>query len=98
MESQLLGAKWIEEDLNLQLKRIIQESERLEEEIIQFKKKIDEGSIKSKFENSSRILDDILNRKRASSNRFACVLTKKKNQNVSLSLIKEETRKVMLKH
>ena len=53
----------------MHLKRRIQESKRLEEEIIQFKKKHDEGSIISKFENSSRILDDILNSQRASSDR-----------------------------
>ena len=41
LESQLLDAKRIEEDLNLQLKIRIQESERVEEEIIQFKKNID---------------------------------------------------------
>ena len=44
----------------MQLKRRIQESERLEEEIMQIRKKLDEESIKSKFENSSKTLDDIL--------------------------------------
>ena len=68
LEVQLLDAKRIEEDLNLQLKRIIHESKRIEEEIMQFKKKLDEESIKLKFENSSRILYEILNRKRPSSN------------------------------
>ena len=62
MEAQLLDAKNIEEYLSLQLKRRIQESKNLAEEIMQFKRKLDEGSIKSKFENSSRILDDILTR------------------------------------
>ena len=37
-----------------------QDSERLEVEIIQLKNKDDEESINSKFENSSKILDDIL--------------------------------------
>ena len=68
LEVQLLHAKRIEEDLNLQLKRRIHESERLEEEIMQFKKKIDEEYIKSKFENNSRILYEILNNQRPSSN------------------------------
>ena len=68
LKVQLLDAKRIEEDLNLQLKRRIHESERLEEEIMQFKKKLDEESIKLKFENSSRILYEILNRQRPSSN------------------------------
>ena len=46
MEAQLLDAKNFEEDLNLQLKIIIQESEKLAEEIMQFKRNLDEGSIK----------------------------------------------------
>ena len=36
---------------------------------MQFKRKLDEGSIKSKFENRSRILDDILNIQIPSSDR-----------------------------
>jgi len=60
LESQPLDAKKVEEVLKLQLKRRIQESEKLAEEVMQFKRKLDEGSIKSKFENSSGILDDIL--------------------------------------
>ena len=52
--------KNFEEDLNLQLKRRIQEFEKLAEEIMQFKRKINDGSIKSMFENRSRIIDDIL--------------------------------------
>ena len=60
LEAQLLDAKKVDEDLNLQLKRRIQESKKLAEEIMQFKRKLDTESIKSKFENSSRILDDIL--------------------------------------
>ena len=45
---------------------------------MQFKKNLDEGSIKSKFENSSRILDDILNSQRASSDRFGLGFNKEK--------------------
>ena len=59
LEAQLLDSKKVE-DLNLQLKRRIQEFEKIAEEIMQFKRKLDEGSIKSKFENSSRIIDEIL--------------------------------------
>ena len=69
MEAQLLDAKKVEEDLNLQLKRRIQEYEKIAEEIMQFKRNLDEGSIKSKFENSSRILDDILSSQRPSGDR-----------------------------
>ena len=78
MEAQLLDAKRIEEDLNLHHKRRIQESKRLEEEIIQFKKKLDEGSINSKFENNSRILDDILKSQRSSSDRSGLGFNKEK--------------------
>ena len=78
MQTQLLDVERIEEDLNLQLKRIIQESKRLEEEVIQFKKMLDEESIKSKFENSSRILDDILNSKSASGDRSGLGFNKEK--------------------
>ena len=46
LEAQIIDAKRIEEDLNLWLKRRIPEYDRLEEEIIQFKKNLDEGSIK----------------------------------------------------
>ena len=49
LEAQLLEAQKVEKDLNLQLKQRIQESEKLVEEITQFKRNLDEGSIKSKF-------------------------------------------------
>ena len=60
LKAQLQEVKKIEKDLDLQLKKRIQESERLEEEIMHLRKKFDEESIKTKFENSSKILDDIL--------------------------------------
>ena len=78
MEAQLLDAKKVEEDLSLQLKRRIQESEKLAEEIMQFKRKLDEGSIKSKFENSSRILDNILSSQRPSGDRSGLGFVKEK--------------------
>ena len=46
LEAQILDAKRIVEDLNLQLKTRIQEYEKLAEEIMQFKRKLDEGSLK----------------------------------------------------
>ena len=69
---------------------------RLEEEITQFKKKLDEGSIKSKFENSSRILDDILSSQRPSGDRSGLGFVKEKR--VFLSQIKREVRKAMVKY
>ena len=45
---------------------------------MQFKRKINEESIKSKFENSLRILDDILSSQRPSSDRFGLGFVKEK--------------------
>ena len=82
MESQLLDAKKVEEDLNLLLKRRIHESEKIVEEILQFRRNLNGGSIKSKFENSSRILDDILSSQRPSSDRYVLGFVKEKNPEI----------------
>ena len=71
MKTQLQEAKKIEEHLDLQLKKRIQESERIEEDIMHLRKKIYEGYIKSKFESSSNNLDDILSSQRPSRDLFA---------------------------
>ena len=60
LEEQLQEAKKTEEDLVVLFKERIQDFEKLEKEIIQLRKGVDEKYIKSKFENNSRILDDIL--------------------------------------
>ena len=60
------------------LNRRIHECERLEEESMQLKKNIDEGSIKSKFENSLWILDNILNSQRSSNDRSGLGFNKEK--------------------
>ena len=60
LKNQLQEAKKDEEDLVVLLKERIQDSKKLEKQIIQLRKGVDEKYIKSKFENSSRILDDIL--------------------------------------
>ena len=78
MEAQLLEAQKVEKDLNLQLKQRIQESEKLADEITQFKRKIDEGSIRSKFENNSRILDDILSSQKPSNDKSGLGFVKEK--------------------
>ena len=49
---------------------------------MQFKKKLDEGSIKSNFENRSRILDDILNSQKASSYRYGLGFNKEKKTEI----------------
>ena len=46
---------------------------------MQFKRNLDEGSIKSKFDNSSRILDDILSSQRPSCDRSGLGFVKEKN-------------------
>ena len=46
--------------------------------ILQFRRNIDEGSIKSKFENSSRILDDIVSSQRPSGDRSSLRFVKEK--------------------
>ena len=60
LKTQLQEANKIEEGLYFQLKKRIQEPERVEEEIMKLRKKVDEESIKSKFENKSKTLDEIL--------------------------------------
>ena len=70
LKTQLQEAKNIEEDLDLQVKKRIQESERLEEEIMHLRKKFDEKSIKERFENSSKTLDDILSSQRPLKDRY----------------------------
>ena len=60
LKNQLQEAKKTIEDLVVLLKERIQDSKKLEKEIIQLRKGVDEKYIKSKFENISRIFDDIL--------------------------------------
>ena len=66
LKNQLQEAKKTEEDLVVLVKERNQDSEKLEKEIIQLKKGVDEKYITSKFENNSRILDDILSSQRPS--------------------------------
>ena len=69
MRNQLQEAKTSEGDLVVLLKKRIQDSEKLEKEIAQLREGVDEKFIKSKFKNSLKILDDILNSQRSSSDR-----------------------------
>ena len=67
------------------------------EEIMQFKRKLDEGFIKSKFENSSNILDDILSSQIPSSDSSGLGFVKeKKLENSPVSI--QEVREAMLKY
>ena len=78
LNTQLQEAKKIEGDLDLQLKKRIQESKRLEEEIMHLRKKLDEKSVQSKFENNSRTLDDILSSQIPSSDKSGLGYDKEK--------------------
>ena len=78
MKDQLQEAKNTEEDLVVQLKKRIQDSEKLEKEIIQLRKGVDKESIKSKFENNSRNLDEILSVQIPSNNKSGLGVDKEK--------------------
>ena len=78
LKNQFLVAKNTENNLEHQLKMRIQEYERLEEEIMHLRKKLDEESIKSNFENNSRTLDEILSLQRPSSDKYGLGFDKEK--------------------
>ena len=67
-KNHLREAKKTEEDLVVLLKERIQDSEKLEKQIIQLRKGVDEKY--SNFENNSRILDDILSIQRPSNDKI----------------------------
>ena len=60
------------------------------------RKKLDEESIKSKFEKSSNTLDEILSIQRPSSNRSGLEFDKKRNQDIPLAQTKMEIKEVVL--
>ena len=70
LKNQLQEAKNIEDNIVVQLRKRLQDYEKHEKEIIQFRKGVDEELIKSKFENISRILDDILSNQRPSRDQY----------------------------
>ena len=61
---------------------------------MKFKKNIDEESIKSKFENNSRILDDIMHSQRSSSDRSGLVFIKEKKPESFPVTNKEGSKKI----
>ena len=79
LKIQLQKAKNIEEDLDLQLKKRIQESERLEEEIMHLKKKLDEEYIKTKFENRPKTQDGNWSSQIPSRDKYVSGYEKEKN-------------------
>ena len=58
LKNQVLEVERTENNLEQHLKKKIQESKRLEQDIMHLRKKLDQNSIKSKFENNSRTLDE----------------------------------------
>jgi chromosome segregation ATPase len=69
LKTQLQEAKRIEEILSKRLNDKEQNCEKLEAEIVLLRRKLEKGTNLSKFESSSKILDDILNSQRPSSNK-----------------------------
>ena len=78
LKNQFLVAKKAEKNIEQQLKKRIQEFERLEEEIMCLRKKLDEEYIKSKFQKNSNILDEILSVQRSSSDKTRLGFDKEK--------------------
>jgi hypothetical protein len=69
LKTQLQEAKRIEEVLSKQLNDKEKNCEKLEVEIVLLRRKLEKGTNLSKLESSSKILDDILNSQRPSSNK-----------------------------
>jgi hypothetical protein len=69
LKSQLLEAKIIEEFILKQLNNREQVCEKLEVEIELLKSELEKEKKGSKFENSSKILDDILSSQRSSNDK-----------------------------
>ena len=67
LKNEVVEAERAENNLEQHLKERIRESERIEEDIMHLRKKLDEESIKSRYENRSRNLDEILSVQRPSS-------------------------------
>ena len=61
---------------------------------MQFKRKLDEESIKSKFENNSRILDQIMSSQRPSSDRSGLGFVKEKDPKSFLVTNQEGSKKI----
>ena len=78
LRNQLQKAKKSEEDLVVFLRKRIQYFEKIKKEITQVREGVDEKTIKSKFQNSSRILDGILSSQRPSGDRPGLGFVKEK--------------------
>ena len=83
LKNQVLEVKRAQNNLEQQLKKRIQESKRIEEEIMHLRKKLDKKSVHSKFENNSMTLDDILSIQRPSSDKYGLGYDKAKKPEYS---------------
>jgi hypothetical protein len=78
LKTQLQEAKRIEEVILKQLNDREQDCEKLEAEIVLLKREIEKEKKQSRFENSSKILNDILNNQRSPSNKTGLGYDQKK--------------------
>jgi hypothetical protein len=85
LKTQLQEAKRIEEVLSKQLNDKEQNCETLEAEIVLLRRKLEKGIDLSKFEISSKILDDILDSQRPSSNKNGLCYDHKETNKGSIS-------------
>ena len=69
LKNQVREIEMTKNNLEQQLKKKMQESERIEQEVMHLRNKLDEESINSRYENSSRTLDEILSVQRPSSDK-----------------------------
>jgi hypothetical protein len=85
LKTQLQEAKRIEEVLSKQLNDKEQNCETLEAEIVLLRRKLEKGTNLSKFESSSKILDEILNSQRPSNNKVGLGYDHKETNKGSIS-------------
>jgi hypothetical protein len=85
LKTQLQEAKRIEEVISKQLNEKQLDCEKLEAEIVFLKRELEKGNNQSRFENSSKILDDILNSQISSSNKSGLGYDQKKSNKGSNS-------------
>jgi hypothetical protein len=92
LKTQLQEAKIIEKVISKQLNENQLDCEKLEDEIVFLKRELEKGNNQSRFENNSRILDDILNSKRSSRNKSGLGYDQK-NSNKGSNSTSQETDK-----
>jgi hypothetical protein len=92
LKNQLQEDKRIEEVISKQLNENQLGCEKLEAKMFFLKRELEKGNNQSRFENSSRILDDILNSRRSSSNNLGLFYNQNKSNKGSKSLSQETNK------